>query len=429
MTVVSSLSIALSSLRTSQAAIETTSHNIANAGTEGYTRQRVDRRAGFPRQTIYGPLGSGVDVQGISRSRDGYLDARVRTTASNANSLGIRTEFGQRVEDGLGEPDNGVTASLGRLWGSFTTLAGKPGDASMGTAVLSNLNDLAGRVNQARTEFDNLGVNATQRLQAELDTASGAMDQIAALNRIAPTGLPPDLADQRDNAIDQLAKSLGATATMYPDGKVRVSVNGMTVVDGDFVSKLSLDPLNAGQVVHPAGPITVGGTAGGLQAVLTNDLPGYRAKLDNFVASLVSAINTQHQLNKTTAGVNGAALLADDGTAMTVLIVNPSGLAVADAAGGAQNGNGATSLALLRRTVDPNARDLVTYVGGTVANLNRSNTNAQNLSDTANQQRLAVTGVNLDEEMANLIADQKAYAAAARIITTVDSLLDTLIRM
>lgn len=429
MTVVSSLSIALSSLRTSQAAIETTSHNIANAGTEGYTRQRVDRRAGFPRQTIYGPMGSGVDVQGITRSRDSYLDSRVRTTSSTAKSLGIRTEFGQRTEDAFGEPDNGVTASLGRLWGSFATLAGKPGDASLGTQVLSNLTDLSGRVNEARRELDNLGLNATQRLQAELDTANAAMDRIAQLNRIAPTGLPPDLADERDKAIDQLASSIGANATMMPDGKVRVAVNGMQVVEGDYVSKLSLDPLNPGVVNHPGGAVTLGGTAGGLQAVLQNDLAGYRSKLESFVTSLVSALNTQHAMNKTLAGTNGGPLVADNGTAMTLLVTDPSQLAVSDSTGGSQNGNGATALAQLRRTVDPNARDMVTFIGGSVANLVRSNENAQSLADTAQQQRLAVTGVNLDEEMANLIADQKAYAAAARIVTTVDQLLDTLINM
>ena len=67
----SALTIALSGLRVSQTSIETASHNIANAGTEGYTRQRVDRRSGSPRKTLYGPMGTGVEVGGITRSRDG----------------------------------------------------------------------------------------------------------------------------------------------------------------------------------------------------------------------------------------------------------------------------------------------------------------------------------------------------------------------
>ena len=119
----SALSIALSGLRVSQTAIETASHNIANAATEGYTRQRVDRRSGTPRRTLYGPMGTGVEVVGITRSRDSYLDARVRTTDSAAKGLSARVEFGQRTEDAFAEPDNGITSSLGRLWTSFGTLA------------------------------------------------------------------------------------------------------------------------------------------------------------------------------------------------------------------------------------------------------------------------------------------------------------------
>ena len=114
---------------------------------------------------------------------------------------------------------------------------------------------------------------------------------------------------------------------------------------------------------------------------------------------------------------------------MTVTITDPTLLAVADATGGAQNGNGAAALAALRKTIDPAARDVISFLGGTVGNLTRSSDNAASLATAASQQRLAVTGVNLDEEMAQLMADQKAYAAAARIVTTVDQMLDTLVRM
>lgn len=424
------LSIALSALRTSQTAIEVASHNVANAGTAGYTRQRVDRRPGTPRNTLYGPMGTGVDVGGISRSRDSYTDGRVRSTDSTAKSLEARAEFGRRSEDAFAEPDNGVTSSLGRLWSSFQAVGQKPGDPALGTQVISSLQDLAGRVNQARTELEHLGVDALQRLHNEIDSANAAMDRIAKLNTITPTGLAPDLADDRDRALDTLAATIGATSTVLPDGKIRVAVGGKTIVDGDYVSHLTVDPINDGTVIHGAtGPVTLGGTAGGLQTVLQSDLGTYRSKLDTFVASMVSALNTQHQANKTTSGANGGLLVADDGSSMTVLITDPADLASADASGGALNGAGATALADLRRIVEPGARDLVTFVGGAVANITRSFDNAQALADTATQQRLALTGVNMDEEMAQLISDQKAYAAAARIVTTVDDMLDTLIRM
>lgn len=424
------LSIALSALRVSQTAIEVSSHNIANAGTAGYTRQRVERRPGTPRNTVYGPMGTGVQVVDITRSRDRYTDDRVRSTDATAKSLEIRTEFGQRSEDAFAEPDNGITASLGRLWPAFQALGQKPGDEALGTQVLSSLDDLAGRVNQARAELGNLQTNALQRLTNEVDTANAAMDRIAELNRITPAGLAPDLADERDRALDTLASTIGATSTMLPDGKIRVAVGGKTIVDGDYVSHLAVDPANDGTVNHGAtGPVQLAGSAGGLQTVIQSDLSTYRAKLDTFVSSMVNALNNQHVNNRLPGGSNGGLLVADDGNAMTVIIASPSQLATADAAGGVNNGNGAIALANLRRTVEPTARDLVTFVGGTVANIARSFDNAQALADTATQQRLSLTGVNLDEEMAQLITDQKAYAAAARIVSTVDEMLDTLIRM
>jgi flagellar hook-associated protein 1 FlgK len=426
----SALTIALSGLRVAQTSIENTSHNIANAGTEGFTRQRVDRSSGTPRRTLYGPMGTGVEVVGISRSRDSYLDARVRTSESAARALDARVEFGQRTEDAFAEPDNGVNASLGRLWTSFTTLAQRPGDVSLGTQVLSNLNDLAGRVNQIRTELDNLGTNAFQRLQTDIDKANAAMDRVAHINTISPTLLGPDLEDERDRAIDTLAATVGAAVVYLPDGKARITISGRTVVDGDYVSHLSVDQLSPGVVRHGAtGPIELGGSAGGLQSVLTSDLPGYRNKLDAFVTQFVAAMNAQHQANKTVGGANGTALLADDGNAMTVLITDPALLAPADAAGGEQNGRGAAALAAMRTAQDARARDIVSFIGGAVANLTRANDNAQSLSLAAAQQRSAVTGVNLDEEMAQLISDQKAYAAAARIVTTVDQMLDVLVNM
>jgi flagellar hook-associated protein 1 len=426
---ISSLSIALSGLRAAQTQIETISHNVANAGTPGYTRQRVDLRPTAPRTTLYGPMGAGVDITGISRSTDAYVDGRARATSASAAQLEVRSELGQRTEDVMAEPDNGITSTLKGLWSSFSNLAAQPADAPRGTQVIASLGDLAGRINAVRTGIDDLSGNALARLQAELDTANAAADRIAKLNEIAPTGLAPDLQDQRDLAVDQLAKSLGGVAMVQADGKYRVTVNGMSIVDGDHVSHLTLDPLNPGVVLHPAGPITVGGTAGGLQSAILKDLPGYRARVDAFVTSLVNGLNAQHAANRTAAGVAGGPLLADDGKTVSVLVTSYSQLASADTTGGTQNGQGAVAMFSLRSTLDPAAAAMVTGIGGEVANVTRSSSSASALAEGAAQARLAVNGVNLDEEMAQMITSQKAYAAAARIVTTVDQMLDTLIRM
>jgi len=425
----SALSIALSGLRAAQTQIETSSHNIANVATEGYTRQRVDQRPTHPRTTIYGPMGAGVDVGDITRARDSWVDSRVRLTSGQAASLSVRTEMGQRTEDVLGEPDMGVTSSLGRLWSSFTALSNNPSDDAARTQVLSSLQDFAGRATSVRQGLDSLTNDAQIRLGAEVDSANKVADQIASLNKLVPTQLSSDLADQRDLAIDKLAKSVGATAVILPDGKARVSVNGMALVDGDRVSHLSVDPNTPGVVNHPAGPATLGGTAGGLQSAITADIPAYRARFDTFVTAAVTALNSQHALGKTPAGTAGGPLLTDTPTSLSVAVTTTAQLAAADTAGGAQNGQGAAAIASLRTVVDAAASTMINGVGGDVANVSRSSDNASLLANAASSARLSLTGVNIDEEMAQLISEQKAYAAAARIVTTVDQMLDSLVKM
>jgi flagellar hook-associated protein 1 FlgK len=429
MVMTSALSIALSGLRAAQTQIETSSNNVANVATEGYTRQRVDQTPTKSRVTIYGPMGSGVDVGGVSRSRDSWVDSRVRLTSGQASSLAVRTDLGQRTEDVLGEPDMGVTASLGKLWSSFTALSNNPSDDAARTQVISSLNDFASRVTGVRQGMDGLVANAQQQLSGEVDAANKLADQVASLNALVPTQLSPELADKRDLAIDKLAQSVGATAVILPDGKARVSVNGMAIVDGDRVSHLSIDPSTPGVVNHPAGPATLGGTAGGLQAAISTDIPGFRARFDSFVNTAVTALNGQHALNLTPAGTAGGPLLIDSAHTLTVAVTQTSELAAADAAGGAQNGQGAAALAALRTTVDGSAATMVSGIAGDVANVSRSSDNAKLLSDAASSARLSLTGVNIDEEMTTMISEQRAYAAAARVVSTVDQMLDTLIKM
>jgi flagellar hook-associated protein 1 FlgK len=277
--------------------------------------------------------------------------------------------------------------------------------------------------------MDDLVTNAQQQLSGEVDAANKLADQVASLNALVPTQLSPELADKRDLAIDKLAQSVGATAVILPDGKARVSVNGMAIVDGDRVSHLSVDPSTPGVVNHPAGPATLGGTAGGLQAATSTDIPGFRARFDSFVTTAVTALNSQHALNLTPAGTAGGPLLTDSAHTLTVAVTQTSELAAADAAGGAQNGQGAAALAALRTTVDGSAASMVSGIAGDVANVSRSSDNAKLLSDAASSARLSLTGVNIDEEMTTMISEQRAYAAAARVVSTVDQMLDTLIKM
>ena len=427
----SALSIAVSALRAHTYAIETTSHNIANVSTPGYRRQRVDLRAAFPREGALGPMGAGVEAKSITRATDRLADLRVRGSSAQAAYFGTRGTIMRQAEDIFGEPDQGISKELTATWAALSTLGVQPNDDAARYEVLSSLQGFASRVNQVRTGLDQLTADATQRLSTDITEANAITARLAEINRFAriPGGLPADLADERDRAIDTLSASIGATATINDDGRVRVTLSGMAIVDEERAIPLSVSSTPPGQVIHPSGPVKLSGTIGGLETAINTDIASARTQLDTFVAGFVTAMNTAHAAGFTPSGAPGGPLFTDVGGQLTVAVTQTSDLAASDALGQAQNGKNADALSQLRSTQGEAFRATMTALSGQVAGIGRSADTAQSVADSASAQRESDVGVNIDEEMTNLVGQQRSYDAAARLVKVIDEMLQTLIQM
>lgn len=427
----SALSIAVSALRAHSYAIETTSHNIANAGTAGFRRQRVDMAAAAPRVGAVGLMGAGVEARTISRATDRLADLRARGASGQAAFATVRADIAAMSEVVFGEPDDGINTSLSGMWESFSTLALRPSDSAARYQVMAGLNDVASRVNDVRGGLARLSDDAMVRLGSEVQEANALMERVVELNALArdANGMPADLADERDRTIDRLSTLLGARADVEDDGRVRMFVNGVTIVEGNRFSELTVPGTPVGQVNHPSGPMTFGGSIGGTQTALTVDIANQRAQLDSFVSGLVSALNTTHVSGYTPGGATGGPLLTDAGGVLSVAITSTADIAASDIPNGVQNGRVADALAQLRDGQGGAFRAVVTSLSGMVAALGRSADTANSVADSAALDRESITGVNLDEEMTNLVGQQRAYEAAARIVTVVDEMLRTLIQM
>lgn len=427
----SSLSIAVSALRAQTYAVETTSNNIANAATPGYRRQRVELRTAYPRSGGLGWMGAGVEVSKITRATDRLGDLRVRGTSANAAFFGERAELLQQAEDVFGEPDHGVTAAVTQMWTTLSTWAVNPSDNAARNQVLSALQGATDRINQVRSGLEQLATDAADRLSGDVADANALLTKLVEINRFSRTseGLPPDLADQRDRMLDTLAATIGAVSSVEDDGQVRVTLNGLALVDGDRATPLQFSAGPPPAVSHPSGPITLGGTAGGLQVAITTDLADIRSQLDTFVSGLVAAVNSVHATGFTPTGTAGGPLLADASGRVSVLVSAPSDLAAADVAGQPLNGRVADALAQLRASQGDALRSVVSAMSGKVAGLRSSADTATTLADTAAQQRDSTVGVNVDEEMTELMSQQRAYQAAARLVSVIDDMLQTLIEM
>jgi len=441
-----SLRSALSGLYAAQAGLDTASHNVANAGNPAYTRQRVHTVSRAAAATPYGSAGTGVDVVAITRTRNAFLDGRLRSSLAGEGRLETLVGLLDGVEAALAEPNAGVTAALSNLWAAFEDLALDPTDPSARLAVLASLDSVASRFRTIAGAWDASATYAATQMSSSIAEVNGLLDEVARLNTqigsISSGGPPNDLLDARDRALDRLATLAGVTVTITADGAARVSLDGLALVHDARTSHLSFDP-STGDVSHASGAtVRPGGAIGGAHDFLTNELPELRTRLEALVTEFATALNTQHAAGFTSAGAAGGALFTfTPGAAAATLaltVTNPADIAAA-ASGppvADYDAGNAQALAGLRnalaagggsQTLEGATRAVVTWVGQTLATVDTALASQLTVTAAAQHARNQAHGVGIDEEMVDLITFQRAYEAAARVMTTVDQALDTLI--
>jgi flagellar hook-associated protein 1 len=448
----------LSGVQAAQAGLDITSHNVANANTPGYTRQRVDTAARPTYQSLYGPVGTGVDVQDIARLRDQFLDARFRSAVGDNAANTVRAEFMASLERLGGEPDLGLSVAIGKLWGATEEWANDPNDPAARRQVLTELDGIAATFRSTANAWDQLGTDTAARRDVVISQANDTLTNLADLNRrlanADPKRVGPDLLDQRDMMIDEVARLTGATATYETNGTVTMTLGGQTLLsfpDGPTPVSLSDDgtALQIGGVDLAAGAMS--GEIGGLHRTLTEDLPSWRTTLDGLAASFATAINGLNEGGRLIDGTAGQALYAFDvdpdgpGAAASLGLVTTDIAALAAAGGpagdapAAFDGTNARAFADLRTAllatpgggpdaaIESQLADLITGLAGSVRSTRSAADAARGVATGARLARDSQHGVSIDEEMVGLVRYQRALEANARVMTTVDQALDTLV--
>lgn len=448
------LGIARSALGTHQRAIDVTGHNIANAQTPGYSRQRLDMQAAVPLRTPDGLVGRGVTDSGVERLRDRFADDSFRReSALQRRSRTLADMLGQ-LEAAFGEPsDSGLAASLDGLFSAFGDLANDPANPvtrslaqQAARQVTQQLRRLDGQVTQTAAE-------AADRLRAGAADANLLLDQVASLNRaIVEAGGPlrraADLEDQRDQLLDRLADLTGARALRRDDGSVAVIIGDALMVDGGANRRLAVQGAPGGGLqlgIAGAGtPVRLpGGSLQGYAEITTTFAPQVRAGLDTLAAGLVAEVNAIHRTGVTPAGATGTDFFDPAGTtAQTIALAPAIAASPAAIAAGATSaaGDGAVALQLagLRttgvaafggRTIAEAYSDVVSGLGVAVKDAEASDAAQDVLVTQADVRRQQVAGVSIDEEMVRLIAQQQAFAAAARLVTVADEMMQSVLQM
>jgi flagellar hook-associated protein 1 FlgK len=421
-----------------QRMLDTTGHNIANASTQGYTRQEAVLSASLALQVQVGGsasasgahLGAGVDVEGFRRVRDQFLDAQFRGQNTNLTDWKARAEALDSAELSLAEPgDNGINAQLTKVWQSWSDLSKNPDDRAAKQAVVQQANALTDSIHSVRSQMVDAQTSAMSQY-SEIAGAGGEVSKLASelagLNKTISAFMgngdsPNDLLDRRDLVLDKLSGFGQISVEQLATGSTNVSfVDGTTGTSYPIVSDKT-----AAWAGPPAGGWSPGGEMGGLLGAGKpgGTIDGYLSDLDSFSSTLATSVNTAYGGTFLSAGTPAGSTIAVAASIQAA----PTSITAGTGASGSNDLALAVSQLRGNPGIDGVYKSFVSKVGSDLNESTRMQANAQVLAGSVENRRQSVAGVSMDEEMSNLVRFQRAYQASARAMSTMDEMLDHLI--
>ena len=468
------LNTARSALLAQQYGMSVTSHNIANAGTVGYSRQRALMVTNTPVRTSAGLIGTGVLMLGVTRIRDQFLDQQLRGSAQSMGAATAEQGVLRHIEALMNEPSTGgMSDAMTRFFAAWQDLATRPEDAVAREQVRQEGNFLASSFRGMHRELTALRSSVRDNLTATVDRINALAREIADINAqivsASSSGQEaPDLRDLRDLKLEELASLGSISVTEDAQGAVTVSLGGAVIASRNGASAVMLadaPTIDIGgttfdqlQIVTERGqnPVAVAaGELGGLLRSYNQTVPEQIGNLDRLARAIIDAVNAIHQTGygqgtPPPTGINF--FLGSDASTIDLDLTdtstgaapgsNPRTDNIAAAAGPPPPaaGDNAIALRIAQLLDDPQAaldgRSMAEFYGSMAARVgtalvaldNKVQATEMVLAQLVNQ-REATSGVSLDEEMTNMIRYQRAFDAAARVIATADEMFQTLLGM
>lgn len=464
------LEIGRRALQAQQSALNITGHNIANANTPGYSRQRADLEnatSGVP-----GTIGTGADLAGISRQRSRFLDAQVRVEqqvlgrweALEEAMGGLEAIFNEPAGAGSSEAGTvfneasglGLSGSFSRFWNAWQDLANSPESGAARAAVRQEAEFMANTFHEIDARLADVHVGLDEGVIGQVETINGIIDQLAAINAEVPRagfngGSAADLLDRRDALLDDLSSRIDIATAEQEDGQVSVLISGHKLVEGNTaihleVRRLSGDGRSAAQVVFADDRSLVPIGEGRLRGLVTardEIVPDLIDRMDQMAAGMVESVNETHRAGFGRLGGTGMDFFRADQTAAANIALDEAIVEDLDniaASGDGNRGDNGVALAisgLRNRSVLAEGTQTVegfytTLLGEVGARSKEAQTMADNHRLFATQienRRQSVQGVSLNDEAAQLVLFQRAYQAAARTVSIIDDLMEVTVNL
>ncbi|MFC4355274.1 flagellar hook-associated protein FlgK [Chryseomicrobium palamuruense] len=399
-------------ITTAQNQINTTGHNMTNAATPGYSRQNVSASATTP-QSVFtssstpGQLGTGLLTDAIVRLRDHFLDGKFWTQNSNTGSLEAQARTMKELESIVKTAGEGtLPQSMQDVWNAWQNVANNPTDAGAKKILQERAKSFLTTAQTMDKQFAQVEMDLQSKVDFAVTETNQLLQGIRDLNEVIQrsSGKDNDAMDQRDRLIDQLSKKVGIDVVRTNSGMVQISLK---TADASATPTILVNGRDDITPIVDGTDIVSGELAGLVKS--QDDVANYRAEFQDTVKSFIESNGIAN---------DNSQLFVGDAISFDLDTITVS-----------------TSKALTEpTTVESEKYAIQSKWQSTVANLGtkangvyRAHQTAELATTGINNDRQSVMGVSLDEEMSNLIKFQHAYNAAARMVSTTDQLLDTLI--
>lgn len=461
----SSLSSTVKALNAHGRALETAGKNLANVNNPAYARQRV---LYGDRGTVLTPTGAeslGLEALGIEQLRDSLVDRQLMREISLKSSFTAEQAGYQRAQAGLGQSisaagatdsssasGNGLGAALDRLFTSFQGLAASPTDVGARQSLLQTAAILTDRFQLADTRLAQVQTDLDAQITSDVSSANTLLSTIASLNsqigrfEVNAPGSAVDLRDQRQAKLEELSAKIPVELHDLAGGQVQVVAKdgaGADVILVDLATVQGPVAFDGTQLLAgtPATPLAL--AAGAIKGSLTardGAVQALRSNLDLLARQLVTSLNAAY--NPT--GATGDFFRATGVTAGTIRLEAAVTTVSLKASDGGAAGDNTIALAIAQLATRPFSTagappdvidgtlgsfysNAVSDLGQALAGANARVDDQDNIERLVRSQRDSISGVSLDEEMADLLKYQRAFQASSRVFGVVDELLDLVV--
>ena len=457
------LNVASTALSTQQKALDITANNIANVNTEGYSRQRLNMVQNEPVRYEGGALSTGVRAnRTIQRIYDRFLAAQIAGAASQQGRWDAQLETLEKAELMFDDASGyGLNGAMTEFWNSWQEVSNTPSGYTERATLLANTENLTLVFNKLSRDLSQVQGDSDVSIKGAVDDINSLTSEIASLNlKIAEVEAgnehsANDFRDQRDLKLKALSSLVDVNSFEDADGYLTIlTANGRTLVDRtrswDLAAGTNANGFqdvfwesSSGAQQNITSNLSTGKLKGWIEA-RDAIIPDYLTRLDNMAVAMANAVNTQHNSGLDLNGDPGLDYFSPFTGASDItvndLIVNDTNLIAAAANTEGVPGGNSNAIAMAEiqnqllmsggsATIDDFYNGLVSDVGRFVSQAKVNMDHQSTVSLQLATYREEVSGVSMDEEMVNMVQFQSAYNAAAKLVSTVDEMLNTLIAM